>query len=82
MLRRRPADLPSSVALAASIAAALAMMLPLLLLGSDRDPLRRSASVSVLLSIGYIALFASAIAFLLWSRGRIPTGTGAGRAVR
>ena len=69
LLRRRPADLPSPVALAASIAAALAMMLPLLLLGSDRCPLRRSASVGVLLSVGYIALFASAIAFLLWSRG-------------
>ena len=33
LLRRRPADLPSPVALAASIAAALAMMSPLLCLG-------------------------------------------------
>ena len=34
LLRRRPADLPSPVALAASIAAALAMMVPVLILGA------------------------------------------------
>ena len=68
ILRRRPADLPPSVTLAASVAAALLMMLPPLLLG-PADPFAALGSVSVLLSIGYIALFASAIAFLLWSRG-------------
>jgi drug/metabolite transporter (DMT)-like permease len=68
MLRSRPADLPSSVALAASVAAALIMMLPFLLLDAT-NPLAVLGSPGVLLSIGYIALFASAIAFLLWSRG-------------
>jgi drug/metabolite transporter (DMT)-like permease len=68
ILRRRPADLPSSVALAASIAAALVMMLPLLIFGAP-TPVAALASFPVLLSIGYIALFASSIAFLLWSYG-------------
>ena len=68
ILRRRPADLSPSVTLAASVAAALLMMLPPLLLG-PADPFGALGSISVLLSIGYIALFASAIAFLLWSRG-------------
>jgi drug/metabolite transporter (DMT)-like permease len=54
MLRSRPADLPSSVAL---------------LLLDATNPLAVLGSPGVLLSIGYIALFASAIAFLLWSRG-------------
>ena len=35
LLRRRPADLPSPVALAASIASALAMMVPVLILGAS-----------------------------------------------
>ncbi|MGA7330079.1 MAG: DMT family transporter [Rhodomicrobium sp.] len=67
ILRRRPADLSSSVALAASIAAALVMMLPLLIIAPT--PLAVLGSFPVLLSIGYIALFASATAFLLWSYG-------------
>jgi len=60
--------MPSSVALAASIVAALALMAPLLII---RAPTRLSdfESLSLLLSIGYIAIFASAIAFLLWSYG-------------
>lgn len=68
LLRRRPADLPSLVALAASIAAALAMMVPMLILGA---PISIAALVSfpVLLSIAYIAVFASAIAFLFWTYG-------------
>ena len=68
LLRRRPTDMPSSVALAASIVAALALMVPLLII---RAPTRLSdfESLSLLLSIGYIAIFASAIAFLLWSYG-------------
>jgi drug/metabolite transporter (DMT)-like permease len=68
LLRRRPADLPSPVALAASIAAALAMMVPLLMVGAS-TPIAAPASVPVLLSIAYIALFASAIAFLFWTYG-------------
>ena len=68
ILRRRPADLPPAVTLAASVAAALLMMLPPLLLGPT-NPFAALGSVSVLLNICYIALFASAIGFLLWSRG-------------
>lgn len=67
ILRRRPADLPPAAALAGSIVAALAMMAPLLFVAPT--PLAVLGSVPVLLSIGYIALFASAIAFLLWSHG-------------
>jgi drug/metabolite transporter (DMT)-like permease len=68
LLRRRPADLPSPVALAASIVAALAMMMPFLVFGvPPSDAVLES--LPVLLSIGYISLFASAIAFLLWTRG-------------
>jgi drug/metabolite transporter (DMT)-like permease len=67
LLRLRPADLPLPVTLAASAAAALALMAaPLALLAPT--PLAALASPSVLLSIGYIAVF-SVIPFLLWLRG-------------
>jgi drug/metabolite transporter (DMT)-like permease len=68
LLRRRPADLPAPAALAASIIAALVLMLPVLPLAASSGiaPFR---SVPVLLSVGYIAAFASAIAFLFWSYG-------------
>jgi drug/metabolite transporter (DMT)-like permease len=69
LLRRRPADLPSPVALAASIAAALAMMVPALILGSSTPVAASLGSFPVLLSIAYIAIFASAIAFLFWTYG-------------
>jgi drug/metabolite transporter (DMT)-like permease len=68
LLRRRPADLPSPVALAASIAAALAMMAPVLILGGP-IPVAALGSSPVLLSIAYIAIFSSAIAFLFWTYG-------------
>ncbi len=68
LLRRRPADLPSPVALVASVAAALAMILPFLMFGAPL-PVAALRSVPVLLSVGYIAVFASAIAFLLWTYG-------------
>jgi drug/metabolite transporter (DMT)-like permease len=68
LLRRRPADLPSAVALSTSVVAALALMLPLMMFATS-TPSTALGSISVLLSIGYIALFASAIGFLLWSRG-------------
>jgi drug/metabolite transporter (DMT)-like permease len=68
LLRRRPADLPSPVALAASIAAALAMMAPLLIFGAP-TPVATLGSCPILLSVAYIALFASAIAFLFWTYG-------------
>jgi drug/metabolite transporter (DMT)-like permease len=68
LLRRRPADLPSPVALVASIAAALAMMVPVLIFGAP-TPGAALRSFPVLLSIAYIAIFASAIAFLFWTYG-------------
>jgi len=68
LLRRRPADLPSPVVLAASIAAALTMMVPVLILAAP-TPIASLRSFPVLLSIAYIALFASAIAFLFWTYG-------------
>jgi drug/metabolite transporter (DMT)-like permease len=68
LLRRRPADLPPSVAMAGSAAAALILMAPLLALLAP-TPLAAFGSMSVLLGIGYIAVFASAVAFMLWSYG-------------
>ena len=68
LLRRRPADLPSPVALAVSIAAALAMMVPVLILGQP-TPVAALTSFPVMLSIAYIAIFASAIAFVFWTYG-------------
>ncbi len=68
ILRRRPADLSSPVTLAASIVAALLMMTPLLVFGAT-TPVATVTSPSVILGIGYIALFSSAIAFLFWSYG-------------
>ena len=67
LLRRRPADLSPSVTLVASVAAALVLMFPLYLFAPT--PLASLGSPKVLLSIGYIALFSSVFAFLLWSRG-------------
>ena len=68
LLRRRPADLPSPVALVASIAAALAMMVPVLIFGAP-TPGAALRSFPVVLSVAYIAIFASAIAFLFWTYG-------------
>ena len=68
LLRRRPADLPQVVALFASVAAGLVLLLPFLFL-APRTPAAAFVSVPVALSIGYIALFASVAAFLLWSYG-------------
>ena len=68
LLRQRPADLPQNVALAASIAAALAMLIPLLIISSATN-IAELASVPTLAGIGYVAIFASVIAFLFWSYG-------------
>lgn len=68
LLRRRPADLPQAVTLAASIIVALALLLPCLLLGSA-PVLAPFGSALTLAGVGYIAVFASAIAFLCWSYG-------------
>lgn len=67
LLRERPADLSQEVTLAGSIAAGLAFMAPLVLLQGGFEVFRPSTlSLGALL---YIAVFASLIAFLLWSYG-------------
>ncbi len=75
LLRRRPADLPGPVAMTGSAAAAVLLMLPLWLVVAPPLP-AALVSAPVLLSLGYIALFASAIAFLLWSYGVARLGPG------
>lgn len=67
ILRRRPADLPPLLALVASIVAALVMLAPFFVLAPT--PLVAFAATPVALSLAYIALFSSAMAFLLWSHG-------------
>lgn len=67
LLRRRPRDLPPNVTLAASIIAALSFLLPLLLLRAGSA--RFDATPATLGALAYIAVFASLIAFLLWSFG-------------
>ncbi len=68
LLRRRTIGMPQGAVLAASIMAGLLLLAPLLPFAS-RTPLAEFASVSVALGVGYVALFASVIAFLLWSYG-------------
>lgn len=66
LLRRRPADLPADVTLAASIVPALVLLLGAVALhGATLPP----PTPRVVGSIVYIAIFASLIAFLLWSYG-------------
>lgn len=67
LLRRRPPDLPQDVALAASIVPALLMMLPLVAVMTPAAP--PAFSLGTLAVLGYIAVFASLLAFLLWSYG-------------
>lgn len=73
LMRRRPADLPPQVAMAGSAAAALMLMAPVLAL-TGPSPLAALTAPAVLLGIGYIAVFASAIAFVLWSYGVAQVG--------
>jgi drug/metabolite transporter (DMT)-like permease len=81
LLRRRPADLPHGVALAGSIVAGLVLLAPLVLL-TGRTTLAVFASPSIALSVGYIAVFASVAAFLLWSYGLSALGpTRAGQFI-
>jgi drug/metabolite transporter (DMT)-like permease len=71
LLRRRPADLPQTVTLVSSIAAALPLLLPFTLLAAPSLAPSASFSVSVplLLGVGYIAVFGSVVGFLFWSYG-------------
>jgi drug/metabolite transporter (DMT)-like permease len=66
LLRRRPRDLPQDVTLAVSIIAALGLLLPLLVLQGSAQFHATPATLGALV---YIAVFASLIAFLLWSYG-------------
>jgi drug/metabolite transporter (DMT)-like permease len=75
LLKRTPAGVTQGPLLAASIAAALLIMLPLLLL---RGELALPTDGPVLASLAYIGVMASAMAFLLWNRG--VASVGAARA--
>jgi drug/metabolite transporter (DMT)-like permease len=66
LLSRRPADLPSDVALAASIVPAIVLLLVATLLHAAARPV---LTPHMLWALVYIAVFASLIAFLLWSYG-------------
>lgn len=67
LLRQRPADLPQDVTLAVSITFGLALIAPLTVFSDPLDPW--SWSLGVVSALLYIAVFASLIAFLLWSYG-------------
>lgn len=65
LLRRRPADLPNDVALAASCVPAIVLLLPVVALTSPGLPAELTPKLVGLLA--YIVVFASLIPFLLWS---------------
>lgn len=67
LLRHRPADLPQDVTLAASIILALGLLVPVLLLQGGGIHLHLTPRTAGALL--YIAVFASLLAFLLWSYG-------------
>jgi drug/metabolite transporter (DMT)-like permease len=67
LLRRRPADLPQMVTLVFSIAVALPMLLPFMLVAASGNQLH--LSFPVLIGTFYIAIFGSVIGFLFWSYG-------------
>ena len=66
LLRRRPAELPPDVALAASIVPALALLLPAAALTMQAPPL---LSPRMLGALAYIAVCASLVGSLLWTYG-------------
>ena len=66
LLSRRPADLPPDVALAASIVPAIVLLLGATLLHAGARPV---LTPHMFWALVYIAVFASLIAFLLWSYG-------------
>jgi drug/metabolite transporter (DMT)-like permease len=68
LLRRRPAEIPPITLLAASAAAALLMMAPFVL-ATGTTRLETLLRPGVLLPLAYVAVFASAIGFRLWSYG-------------
>lgn len=68
LLRKRPAQIPPIRLLAASAAAALLTMAPFVALNGS-TPIVTLARPDVLLPLLYVAVFASAIGFRLWSYG-------------
>ena len=75
MLKRSPKAIAQAPLLAASIIAALIMMLPFMLItGNLAAP---PSGVRVVASLLYVGVFASAAAFLLWNRGVARLGPGA-----
>lgn len=68
LLQRRPADLPPLALLAATIVIGLALLTPLyaLELAAGRH---LTLGLESALSIGYVSLFASVIAYIFWNRG-------------
>ena len=80
LLRRRPADLPQMVTLVFSIAIALPMLLPFMLVAASGNQLH--LSFPVLIGTFYIAIFGSVIGFLFWSYGVTDIGPAPRRAVR
>jgi drug/metabolite transporter (DMT)-like permease len=71
LLKRTPAGVTQAPLLCASVVAALAIMLPLLLW---RGPLVVPTSAPILWSLGYVGVLASAVAFWLWNRGVVRLG--------
>jgi drug/metabolite transporter (DMT)-like permease len=75
LLKRAPNQIGQAPLLTASIIAALALMLPAALLSGS---LSLPSSTRLTVSLGYMGVFASAVAFVLWNRG--VTGVGPSRA--
>lgn len=67
LLRTRPTDLPQDVTLACSIVPALGLLLPWVM--ASPGPWPDASTVRVLAALAYVGLFASMLAFLLWSYG-------------
>jgi drug/metabolite transporter (DMT)-like permease len=67
LMRRRPADLSSTVTLVASIVPALPVLLIFTLVAGSTVAM--TISPSLVLAIAYIAVFATVLSFMFWSYG-------------
>ena len=68
LLRRRPEDLPPLTLLAATVAIALVLLLPLYGLELAAGA-RLQVTAASLASLAYVALFPSVLAYVFWNRG-------------
>jgi len=75
LLKRRPAGLPQSALLAASIVVGLVVLLPAWW-WTGGPAARPPLSGEALLGVGYIGVFASFVAFLCWNTGVARLGPG------